>query len=49
MPAIEIHDLKKSFGPINAVDGLDLVVDEGVCLGFLGPNGAGKSTTMKML
>ena len=49
MPAIEIHDLKKSFGPINAVDGLDLVVDEGVCLGLLGPNGAGKSTTMKML
>ncbi|MCB8915141.1 MAG: ABC transporter ATP-binding protein [Thermoleophilales bacterium] len=49
MPAIELHDLKKSFGSINAVDGLDLVVDEGICLGLLGPNGAGKSTTMKML
>ncbi len=49
MPAIELHGLTKSFGPIKAVDGLDLVVDEGVCLGLLGPNGAGKSTTMKML
>lgn len=49
MPAIELHGLTKSFGPIKAVDGLDLVVEEGVCLGLLGPNGAGKSTTMKML
>lgn len=49
MPAIELRGLTKSFGPINAVDGLDLVVDEGVCLGLLGPNGAGKSTTMKLL
>ena len=49
MPAIELHGLTKSFGPIRAVDGLDLVVEEGICLGLLGPNGAGKSTTMKML
>jgi len=49
VPAIELHGLTKHFGPIAAVDGLDLVVDEGVCLGLLGPNGAGKSTTMKML
>jgi lipooligosaccharide transport system ATP-binding protein len=49
MPAIELHGLTKSFGPITAVDGLDLVIDEGICLGLLGPNGAGKSTTMKML
>lgn len=49
MPAIELHGLTKSFGPIKAVDGLDLVVDEGICLGLLGPNGAGKSTTMKLL
>ncbi len=41
--------MTKHFGPIAAVDGLDLVVDEGVCMGLLGPNGAGKSTTMKML
>ncbi|MBS1879528.1 MAG: ABC transporter ATP-binding protein [Actinobacteria bacterium] len=39
----------KSFGPIRAVDGLDLDVPEGICLGLLGPNGAGKSTTMRLL
>ena len=49
MPAIEIHGLTKTFGPVTAVDGLDLTVDEGICLGLPGPNGAGKSTTMKML
>ena len=35
--------------PITAVDGLDLDVPEGTCVGLLGPNGAGKSTTMKLL
>jgi lipooligosaccharide transport system ATP-binding protein len=39
----------KRFGPITAVDGLDLEVEPGVCFGLLGPNGAGKSTTMRML
>ena len=39
----------KTFGPITAVDGLDLDVPEGICLGLLGPNGAGKSTTMRLL
>ncbi|QFG27400.1 ABC transporter ATP-binding protein [Actinomadura sp. WMMB 499] len=39
----------KRFGDFTAVDGLDLEVPSGVCLGLLGPNGAGKSTTMKML
>ena len=39
----------KPFGPITAVDGLDLDVPEGICLGLLGPNGAGKSTTMRLL
>ena len=41
--------LTKQFGPILAVDKLDLVVRKGEVLGFLGPNGAGKSTTMKMI
>ncbi len=49
MAAIELRDVHKSFGPIKAVDGLDLEVPEGICLGLLGPNGAGKSTTMRML
>jgi lipooligosaccharide transport system ATP-binding protein len=49
LAAIELKGVKKSFGPITAVDGLDLDVPEGTCLGLLGPNGAGKSTTMRML
>ncbi len=47
--AIEINDVHKSFGSIRAVNGLNLDVPEGICLGLLGPNGAGKSTTMRML
>jgi lipooligosaccharide transport system ATP-binding protein len=39
----------KRFGPLTAVDGLDLDVPFGTCVGLLGPNGAGKSTTMKAL
>ncbi len=49
MPAIELRGVSKRFGEITAVDGLDLDVPEGICLGLLGPNGAGKSTTMRML
>jgi lipooligosaccharide transport system ATP-binding protein len=49
MPAIELRGVVKRFGAITAVDGLDLDVPEGTCLGLLGPNGAGKSTTMRML
>ena len=49
MPAIELSGVVKRFGEITAVDGLDLDVPEGICLGLLGPNGAGKSTTMRML
>ena len=47
--AIRLRDVAKSYGPIRAVDGLNLDVAEGTCVGLLGPNGAGKSTTMKML
>ena len=39
----------KRYGDITAVDGLDLDVPEGTCVGLLGPNGAGKSTTMRLL
>jgi lipooligosaccharide transport system ATP-binding protein len=49
MAAIELSGVVKRFGPITAVDGLDLDVPEGICLGLLGPNGAGKSTTMRLL
>ena len=47
--AISLRGLVKRFGPITAVDGLDLDVPVGKCVGLLGPNGAGKSTTMKAL
>ena len=46
---IEVRELRKSFGPILAVDGVSFDAERGDVLGFLGPNGAGKSTTMRML
>jgi len=46
---IEVKELRKTFGPIVAVDGVSFNAGLGDVLGFLGPNGAGKSTTMKML
>jgi lipooligosaccharide transport system ATP-binding protein len=49
MAAIELSGVVKTYGEIRAVDGLDLEVPEGICLGLLGPNGAGKSTTMRLL
>jgi ABC-2 type transport system ATP-binding protein len=48
-PAINIHDLRKTFGTVQALDGLDLTVGHGEVAGFLGPNGAGKSTTIRVL
>src|SRR2546422_1050659 len=47
--AIRLRGVVKRYGPITAVNGLDLDVPEGTCVGLLGPNGAGKSTTMKLL
>jgi lipooligosaccharide transport system ATP-binding protein len=47
--AIRLRGVVKRFGSLTAVDGLDLDVPYGTCVGLLGPNGAGKSTTMKAL
>src|SRR5881409_2588072 len=47
--AIRLRGVVKRYGPITAVDGFDLEVPEGTCVGLLGPNGAGKSTTMRLL
>ena len=47
--AIRLRGVVKRYGAITAVDGLDLDVPEGTCVGLLGPNGAGKSTTMRLL
>ncbi len=49
MFAVETSGLTRCFGPVRAVDGLELRVEAGQFFGFLGPNGAGKSTTIKML
>jgi ABC-2 type transport system ATP-binding protein len=49
MNAIEVNNLMKSFGDIQAVQGVDFVVKKGEIFSLLGPNGAGKSTTISML
>lgn len=46
---IEVSGLKKSYGDVEAVKGIDFKVEEGQFFAFLGPNGAGKSTTVEML
>ncbi|HSG18218.1 MAG TPA: ABC transporter ATP-binding protein, partial [Anaerolineae bacterium] len=47
--AIEIQELTKYYGPVRALDGLNLIVRRGEIFGFLGPNGAGKTTTIRCL
>ena len=49
MSVIEARALVKSYGELNAVDGIDFDVAPGESFGLLGPNGAGKSTTMRMI
>lgn len=46
---LKIEQLKKRFGQIVALDGLNMSVEEGALYGFVGPNGAGKTTTIKIL
>ncbi|NOJ77753.1 ABC transporter ATP-binding protein [Myxococcus xanthus] len=47
--AIEVKGLVKRFGDVTAVDGIDLDIRRGECVGLLGPNGAGKTTTVEIL
>ena len=47
-PALRVAGLRKAFGEVVAVDGLDLTVLAGECFGLLGPNGAGKTTTIEI-
>ena len=48
-PLIHARELRKEFGSLTAVDGIDFDVQRGEAFGFLGPNGAGKSSTMRMI
>lgn len=47
-PSLLLKGLRKSFGDVVAVDGIDLEVARGECFGLLGPNGAGKTTTIEI-
>jgi ABC-2 type transport system ATP-binding protein len=46
---IEVQELRKHFGNVNALDGISFSVSESALCGFIGPNGAGKTTTMRIL
>ncbi len=48
-PAILVEGLRKSFGPVHALRGVDFTVPSGTVLGLLGPNGAGKTTVVRIL
>src|SRR3989304_676198 len=48
-PAVEFRGLVKYYGPVRALDGVDLRVEQGEVFGFLGPNGAGKTTAIRCL
>jgi len=49
MRAIEVSGLRKSYGDLEAVRGVDFAIEEGEVFGLLGPNGAGKTTTVEIL
>ncbi|HUZ16558.1 MAG TPA: ABC transporter ATP-binding protein, partial [Gaiellaceae bacterium] len=49
MPAIEVSGLRKAYGSLEAVRGVDFTIEAGEVFGLLGPNGAGKTTTVEIL
>ena len=49
MTAIAVRGLRKSYGPLEAVRGVDFDIEEGEVFGLLGPNGTGKTTTVEIL
>jgi ABC-2 type transport system ATP-binding protein len=49
LPAVELRNVSKRFGSVEALAGVDLAIDHGEVVAYLGPNGAGKTTTINML
>jgi ABC-2 type transport system ATP-binding protein len=49
VPAIRLANVTKTFGPVRAVRGIDLTIEQGEIVAFLGPNGAGKTTSIDMM
>ena len=49
VPAIQVERVSKSYGPLRALDGVSLTIDQGEFFGLLGPNGAGKTTLISIL
>lgn len=48
-PAVEVQNLHRAFGSVQAVDGVSFRIESGQVVGFIGENGAGKTTTMRMM
>src|SRR5690349_22565841 len=48
-PVVSVHGLRKRYGQVDAVAGIDLEIERGEIFAFLGPNGAGKTTTVEIL
>ena len=49
MTVLEMRDVRKEYGEVTALDGMDLAVEQGEIVAVLGPNGAGKTTTFELL
>jgi ABC-2 type transport system ATP-binding protein len=49
MPAVDVRGLRRAYGGVPAIDGVDLAIAPGEVVALLGPNGAGKSTTMRLI
>lgn len=49
LPLVQIHQLSRDYGQVQAVKGISFSIRHGTCFGLLGPNGAGKTTTVEML